>query len=151
MSRRPPKRAPKNPPWSSQEKPQNAQEKPQNAPGTSPYRRCVSYPHHLPIRLSAQERDLIERAAKEAGLSLSRYVAKAITESMSSSVEKLLETGKKFFSSLAPSVTMDDEGKPELTFGFSKHTKLGPALDEVLETPAKIAARFSPQRASSCN
>lgn len=66
MSRRPPKRAPKNPPWSIQEKPH--------------YRRCVSYPHHLPIRLSAQERDQIERAAKEAGLSLSRYVAKAITE-----------------------------------------------------------------------
>lgn len=73
MSRRPPKRAPKNPPWS-------VQEKPQDAPGKSPYRRCVSYPHHLPIRLSAQERDQIERAAKEAGLSLSRYVAKAITE-----------------------------------------------------------------------
>lgn len=68
-------------------------------------------------------------------------LAKAITESMSSSVEKLLETGKKFFSNLAPSVTMDEEGKPELTFGFSKRTKLGPALDEVLETPAKIAAK----------
>jgi hypothetical protein len=28
-----------------------------------------------------------------------------------------------------------------LTFGISKHAELGPALDEVLETPAKIAAK----------
>ena len=67
--------------------------------------------------------------------------AKAITESTSTSVDKVLETAKRFFGSLAPSVTMDEEGKPVLTFGISKHAKLGPALDEVLETPAKIAAR----------
>lgn len=69
---RPPKRTPrgaprrKKAPWSIQEKP--------------PYRRCVSYPHHLPVRLSTQELEQIERAAKEAGLSLSRYVAKTITQ-----------------------------------------------------------------------
>jgi len=49
-------------------------------------------------------------------------------------VDKVLETTKRFFGSLAPSVTMDEEGKPVLTFGISKHAKLGPALDEVLET-----------------
>jgi hypothetical protein len=68
-------------------------------------------------------------------------VAKAITESTSTSVDKLLETAKRFFGSLAPSVTMDEEGKPALTFGINKQAKLGPALDEVLETPAKIAAK----------
>ena len=68
-------------------------------------------------------------------------VAKAITESISTSVDKVLETAKRFFGSLAPSVTMDEEGKPVLTFGISKHAKLGPILDEVLETPAKIAAK----------
>ena len=67
--------------------------------------------------------------------------AKAITESISTSVDKVLETAKRFFGSLAPSVTMDEEGKPVLTFGISQHAKLGPALDEVLETPAKIAAK----------
>jgi len=46
-----------------------------------------------------------------------------------------------FFGSLAPNVTADEEGKPALTFGISKHAKVGPALDEVLETPAKIAAK----------
>ena len=68
-------------------------------------------------------------------------LAKSITHSMSSSVGKLLETGKRLFSNLAPSVTIDEEGKPEMNFGFSKHTGLAPALDEVLETPAKIAAK----------
>ena len=68
-------------------------------------------------------------------------VAKAITESTSNSVDKVLETAKRFFGSLAPSVTMDEEGKPALTFGISKHAKFELALDEVLETPAKIAAK----------
>lgn len=67
-------------------------------------------------------------------------LAKAITHSMSSSAGKLLETGKRFFSSLAPSVTVDEEGKPEVSFGVSKHRGISePALDEVLATPAKIA------------
>jgi AAA+ ATPase superfamily predicted ATPase len=39
-------------------------------------------------------------------------VAKAITESTSTSVDKVLETAKRFFGSLAPSVTVDEEGKP---------------------------------------
>ncbi len=68
-------------------------------------------------------------------------LAKAIAESTSTSVDKVLETAKRFFSSLAPSVTMDEEGKPMLTFGISKQAKLGPALDEVLKTPAKIAVK----------
>jgi uncharacterized protein len=68
-------------------------------------------------------------------------VAKAITHSMSSSVGKLLETGRSLFSNLAPSVTIDEEGKPEVSFGVSKHSRLAPALEEVLETPAKIAAK----------
>ena len=68
-------------------------------------------------------------------------VAKAIAESMSTSVDKVLETAKKFFGSLAPSITVDEDDKPVLTFGIGKHGQLGPALDEVLETPAKIAAK----------
>ena len=65
-------------------------------------------------------------------------LAKAITHSMSSSVEKLLETGRKLFSHLSPSVTVNDEGKPEVNFGVAKH-HAAQALDEVLETPAKLA------------
>ncbi len=69
-------------------------------------------------------------------------LAKAITHSMSSSVEKLLETGRKLFSNLAPSVTVTDEGKPEVSFGLAKQRAVGgPALDEVLETPARLARK----------
>ena len=71
-------------------------------------------------------------------------VAKAITESMSSSTEKLLETAKKFFSNLVPSVTADEDGKPVLSFGMAKHARIEPVLEEVLETPAKIASKSGP-------
>jgi hypothetical protein len=72
-------------------------------------------------------------------------VAKAITESMSTTVNKVLETAKKFFGSLSPSVTVDEEGKPILTFGLARQARIGPALEEVLETPARIAARGGPR------
>ena len=72
-------------------------------------------------------------------------VAKALAESMSMSVGKLLETAKKFFGSLSPSVTMDEEGKPVLTFGLGKQARVGPALEEVLETPARIASKGGPR------
>jgi len=67
-------------------------------------------------------------------------VAKAIAESMGTSVDKVLKTARRFFSSLAPAVTVDEKGKPVLTFGASERPKLSPALEEVLESPAKIAA-----------
>jgi uncharacterized protein len=71
-------------------------------------------------------------------------VAKAIAESTSRSLEKVLETAKRFFGSLAPSVTVDAEGKPALTFGVSRQGRLELALAEVLETPARIATRGGP-------
>lgn len=66
-------------------------------------------------------------------------LAKAVTSSMTTSVEKLLTTAKDLFSSLVPTVTLNDEGKPELSFGFGKNVKIDRALEEVLETPARIA------------
>src|SRR5205814_3539350 len=75
-------------------------------------------------------------------------VAKAITESMSSSTEKLIETAKRFFVSLTPSLTVDEEGKPTLSFGLAKHARIEPVLEEVLETPAKIASKNKPRRRS---
>ena len=72
-------------------------------------------------------------------------VAKAITESMSTSVDKVLVTARKFFGSLTPSVTIDEEGKPTLTFGLGRHGRIGPVLEEVLETPAKITTKTGPR------
>lgn len=72
-------------------------------------------------------------------------VARAIAESMSSSVEKTLETAKKFFGNLSPSITADEDGKPSLSFGLAKHARIEPILEEVLDTPARIAAKNGPQ------
>ena len=72
-------------------------------------------------------------------------VAKAITEAMSTSVDKVLKTAKRFFGGLSPSVTVNEEGKPVLTFGLDKQARIGPALEEVLETPARIAAKGGPR------
>jgi len=68
-------------------------------------------------------------------------MAKAITEAASTSVDKMLETAKHFFGSLAPVITVDEQGKPTLTFGLGQHVRPGPILEEVLETPARIAAK----------
>lgn len=68
-------------------------------------------------------------------------VAKAITEAMATRVDKILETARSLFGALAPSVTVDDQGKPVLSFGMGRHVRSGPALDEVLETPARVAAK----------
>jgi hypothetical protein len=71
-------------------------------------------------------------------------VARAITESMSSSVEKLMETARKFFGSLSPSITVDEDGKPSLNFGLAKHARIEPIMEEVLETPARIGSKSGP-------
>ena len=68
-------------------------------------------------------------------------VARAVTESMSTSSEKLLDTARTLFSRLVPSVTTDEEGKPVVTFGFGKGAGAEPELEEALEAPAKIAAK----------
>ncbi len=72
-------------------------------------------------------------------------VARSIAESLSSSVGKLLDTAKKFFGSLSPSVTLGAEGKPTLILGVAKHARIAPVLEEVLETPVKIAAENGPR------
>ena len=66
-------------------------------------------------------------------------LAKAITSSMTTSVEKLLTTARELFSSLVPTITLNDEGKPELSFGFSRNVKIDQAIEEVLETADRIA------------
>lgn len=66
-------------------------------------------------------------------------LAKAITSSMTTSVEKLLTTAKELFSSLIPTITLNDEGKPELSFGFGRNVKIDQAIEEVLETADRIA------------
>lgn len=67
--------------------------------------------------------------------------AKGIAESMSTTAEQLLKTAKDLFGYLAPSVTLDEDGKPQLTFGVKREVSRGPELEQVLATPVAIAAR----------
>ncbi len=66
--------------------------------------------------------------------------AKAFSEAMATSTDKLLKTTKLFFSRLVPSVSANDEGKPVVTFGFDQKRPDIPLLEEVLAMPAKASA-----------
>src|SRR5437762_4591364 len=68
-------------------------------------------------------------------------LARGIALSMSTSTQKLLHTSRTLFSSLVPSLTVNAEGKPEISFGFNKNVKVDTALEDVLQTPARIAKK----------
>jgi len=77
----------------------------------------------------------------DGALSFAIVTAKAIAESMSTRAEKMLEIAKSFFGRLSPSITINEQGRPEVTFGSKRFGEPGPELDEVLEAPRKIAAQ----------
>jgi hypothetical protein len=77
----------------------------------------------------------------DGALSFATVTAKAIAESMSTRVEKILEIAKSFFGRLSPSVTINDQGRPEVTFASKRFGEPGPELNEVLEAPRKIATQ----------
>jgi hypothetical protein len=67
--------------------------------------------------------------------------AKAIAESMGGTAEQVLRAARDFFGQLTPSVTLDEEGKPKVTFGVSRTSSASPELEQVLAAPGEIAAR----------
>ncbi len=67
--------------------------------------------------------------------------AKAFSEAMATTTDKLLFTAKAFFSRLIPSVSANENGKPVVTFGFDKRRPDVPLLEEVLAMPAKAAEK----------
>lgn len=73
--------------------------------------------------------------------SFAMATAKAIAEAASTSVDRVLDTAKAFFGRLAPSITVDEQGKPQVTFGVSRTSEPDLDLEEVLAAPAKIAAQ----------
>jgi len=68
-------------------------------------------------------------------------VAKAITESLASTADKMLAVGKSFFGSLAPAVTTDSSGNPQVSFSLRGDGKSVPELLDVLKAPGEIAKR----------
>jgi hypothetical protein len=73
-------------------------------------------------------------------LSFATATAKGISQAMGTTADRVLETATRFFSRLAPNVTLDDEGKPKVSFGLNPASE--PAtqdLTDVLAVPARIA------------
>ena len=68
-------------------------------------------------------------------------LAKALTESLKTSVEKAIEAAKTMFGHLTPSITLDEEGKPTVTFAVTRKNKAIPELDEVLAAATKIGLK----------
>lgn len=66
-------------------------------------------------------------------------LARALAEAMGPSPDKILAAARTFFGRLAPSLTLDSEGKTVVSFGVQGGAKVGPALDEVLAAPGRIA------------
>ncbi len=75
----------------------------------------------------------------EGELTFATATAKAISEALSTTADKLLETAKRFFGRLAPSVTLDESGKPQVSFRLRATKETGQELEEVLEAPTKLS------------
>ena len=71
--------------------------------------------------------------------SFTKAMAKATAEASSTTAETLLENARSFFSSLQPSVTVDESGAPILTFGAERPSGTDPEIEEVLAAPARAA------------
>ncbi len=74
----------------------------------------------------------------EAGFAVA--VARAVTTAMASRADRLLATGRRLFSQLRPAVTLDEDGKPTVSFGAERLAPAAPTLEDVLAVPARIAA-----------
>ncbi len=73
--------------------------------------------------------------------SFAAATAKAVTEAVAPSADKMLQAAKRFFGSLSPAVTTDSNGNPRMTFEVTHRRTMGPTLDEVLAAPERIARR----------
>ncbi len=79
--------------------------------------------------------------ATDSEVSFAATTAKAISQAVASTATKMMETAKSLFTRLIPAMTVDDEGKPTISFGTTVSRKADIELEEVLQAPAAIAAR----------
>lgn len=68
-----------------------------------------------------------------------KVVAKAITESLSTVPAKWLEAATTFFSRLKPTLKLDEDGKPNISFEISKADELSGELSDVLDAAERVA------------
>ena len=71
--------------------------------------------------------------------SFAAAIAKAITESMAGTADKMLVVAKGFFGGLKPIISTDSTGNPQISFQLGGNTGHLPELQEVLKAPAEIA------------
>lgn len=81
----------------------------------------------------------------EGELTFATATAKAISEAVSTNTDRLLETAKRFFARLSPSITLDESGNAQVTFELREIKDAGPELEEVLEAPSEFAAQSGKQ------
>jgi len=72
-------------------------------------------------------------------------VARAITLAWSPTPEKVLSAAAEFFGKFAPHMSLDEAGRPVLSFGVSRDSVTTPDLDDVLSVPVKIATKTKKQ------
>lgn len=73
--------------------------------------------------------------------SFATTTARAISQAVASTSAKILQTARHLFTRLVPSITLDEEGKPSLSFGTATPRQTDVELEEVLQAPAALAAR----------
>lgn len=71
--------------------------------------------------------------------SFAATIAKAITESLAGTADKMLAVAKGFFGGLKPTISADSSGNPQISFQVGGHAGHLPELQEVLKAPAEIA------------
>jgi AAA+ ATPase superfamily predicted ATPase len=74
-------------------------------------------------------------------VSFAAAIAKAITESLGGTANRMLQSARSWFGRMAPSITTDYEGNAKISFAMNRESGAGPQLDEVLSAPARIARR----------
>lgn len=71
-----------------------------------------------------------------------KVCAISFTSTLEKSSFRLLKKAKELFSSLSPSITLDSDGNPSLSFSSFSYTKDDPVLEQVLSLPQKIAEKY---------
>ena len=71
-----------------------------------------------------------------------RMCASAFTGTLEKSSSRLLKKAKELFSSLSPSITLDSDGNPSLSFSSASYQKNDPVLEQVLSLPQVIAEKY---------
>jgi len=102
----------------------------------------TSLMRHLLDRLPEEEYTTayVDLWPTDGAATFTRALAKAVAEATSTTADRLLQTAKRLFSSLRPSVTFDEKtGAPVLTFDADAPTGSEPELQEVLQAPAQLA------------